>query len=80
MKIAFELRTITQKALDDLDSDDEGDSTQDSIEKRSEMQGWFHFCNNKVAAIEKVWNQKLDKSEPEPATPSVEEDPLNNHE
>lgn len=30
------------------------------------MQQWFHFCNSKVAAIEKVWNQKLDKPD-EPA-------------
>ena len=63
VKIAFELRTITQKALDDMDSDEDEDMNQESIEKRSQMQGWFHFCNNNVAAIEKVWNQKLDKSE-----------------
>lgn len=38
------------------------------------MQSWFHFCNDKVAAIEKVWNQKLDRSEPEPKAPEPEED------
>ena len=67
IKIAFELRTITQKALDDLDSDEDEEAlNQESIEKRSQMQQWFHFCNSKVAAIEKVWNQKLDKPD-EPA-------------
>ena len=43
------------------------------------MQSWFHFCNNKVAAIEKVWNQKLDKSEPEPAA-AKPEIPVDDHE
>ena len=79
VKIAFELRAITQKMVDDMDSDEEEEPTQESIEKRSEMQSWFHFCNNKVAAIEKVWNQKLDKSEPEPAT-AKPEIPVDDHE
>jgi len=56
VKIAFELRTITQRALDDMDSDEDEEATVENIEKRSSMQSWFHFCNNKVAAIEKVWN------------------------
>ena len=49
--------------LDDLDSDDEGatEQTMESLEKRSEMQGWFHFCNDTVDKIEKVWNRKLDQ-------------------
>ena len=38
------------------------------------MQSWFQFCDSKVAAIEKVWNQKLDKSEPEPAAAKPEEE------
>lgn len=38
------------------------------------MQSWFHFCNDKVAAIEKIWNQKLDRSEPEPKASEPEED------
>jgi len=63
-----------------MDSDEDEELTQESIEKRSSMQSWFHFCNNKVAAIEKVWNQKLDKSEPEPATPQPEEDAFENYE
>ena len=59
IKIAFELRHFTQKALDDQDSDEEeGDAP---IEKRSEMQSWFLFCNEKVAEIEKIWNRKLDQ-------------------
>lgn len=45
VKIAFELRTITQKQLDDADSDDDDDSeNKESIEKRSRMQSWVHFC------------------------------------
>lgn len=62
VKIAFELRSITQKQLDDADSDeDDENDNQESIEKRSRMQGWIHFCEDKVASIEKVWNRKLDK-------------------
>ena len=80
VKIAFELRTITQKALDDMDSDEDEDDAQESIEKRSEMQGWFHFCNEKVAAIEKVWNQKLDKSDPEPPAAKPDEPAKDDHE
>lgn len=80
VKIAFELRTITQKALDDLDSDEDEDMTQESIEKRSQMQSWFHFCNNNVAAIEKVWNQKLDKTDQEQAeATSTQKEPSNLH-
>ena len=32
------------------------------------MQVWFHFCENKVAAIEKTWNRKLENPniDPEP--------------
>lgn len=65
VKIAIELRTITQKAIDDQDSEaDEGsDENEESIERRSQMQSWFHFCESKVAALEKTWNRKLEKSE-----------------
>lgn len=37
VKIAFELRSITQKQLDDADSDEDDDDNQESIEKRSRM-------------------------------------------
>ena len=60
IKIAFELRHFTQKALDDKDSDEEEGEANEPIEKRSEMQSWFHFCNDKVAEIERIWNRKLD--------------------
>ena len=56
IKIAFELRNITQKALDDMDSGEDEDVSQESVEKRSQKQSWFHFCDNNVAKIEKVWN------------------------
>ena len=64
-----------------MDSDDDEDAaTQESIEKRSEMQSWFHFCNNEVAAIEKIWNQKLDKSEPKPTAAPIDTSGLDGHE
>ena len=59
VKIAFELRTITQKQINDMDSDAEEDPATD-------QKDWFTFCETKVAAIEKVWNQKLDRTEPDP--------------
>lgn len=68
-KIAFELKHITQKQLDELDSsDDEADTSMDkeSIEKRSKMQSWFHFCEEKVAVLEKTWNRKLEHAGQEP--------------
>ena len=42
------------------------------------MQSWFHFCNSKVADIERIWNRKLDQPD-EPAKPAepVEEEPTN---
>jgi len=64
-----------------MDSDEEEEAvTQESIKKRSAMQSWFHFCNNKVARIEKVWNQKLDKSEPEPSAPQPDLMGMDEHE
>ena len=62
-KIAFELKHITQKKLDEIDSsdDEEGNAMdQESIEKRSKLQSWFHFCEGKVTALEKTWNKKLE--------------------
>ena len=71
IKIAFELRHFTQKALDDKDSDEEEGDANEPIEKRSEMQSWFHFCNDKVAEIERIWNRKLDQ----PDAPVVSDAP-----
>ncbi len=74
VKIAIELRNITQKALDDQDSEDsEHEETQESLEKRSKQQGWFHFCSNKVASIEKVWSRKLEQ--PEVEQPAISDEP-----
>mgnify|MGYP006889515119 CR=1 FL=1 len=71
-KIAFELRNFTQQALDDEDSG-EGSDDEDpvSIQKRSELQGWFSFCREKVDKIEEVWNHRLDQ----PRTPVEEPAP-----
>jgi hypothetical protein len=83
VKIAFELRNITQKALDDIDSsEDEEPDNQESIEKRSQMQSWFHFCEQKVSKIEKVWNRKLEQPEPEVVVPSnvAEQEKPDDHE
>ena len=56
-----------------MDSDEElEDMNAESVEKRSQMQGWFHFCSNKVAAMEKVWNQKLDKPDEQDDKPSLQ--------
>ncbi len=74
VKIAIELRQITQMALDDQDSgEDEDEETQESLEKRSKQQGWFHFCSTKVAAIEKVWTRKLEQ--PEVDQPAISDEP-----
>lgn len=64
-KIAFELRNFTQQALNDQDSSADEDETNESIEKRSELQSWFKFCSEKVDKIQKVWDRKLENPEPE---------------
>jgi len=72
-KIAFELKYITQKQLDEMDSSDEDEEKQDqeSIEKRSKLQGWFHFCEEKVTSIEKTWNRKLENAGQEPVSHNI---------
>lgn len=62
-KIAFELRNITQSALNDQDSSADEDETEESLEKRSELQRWFRFCANTVDKIQKTWDRKLDQPE-----------------
>ena len=66
IKIAFELKHFTQKALDEMDSEEEEDDpTAESLEKRSQLQSWFQFCDKKVSVIEKTWNRKLENPTPE---------------
>ena len=66
IKIAFELKHFTQKALDDMDSEDEEEeNTAESFEKRSQLQSWFQFCESKVSVIEKTWNRKLENPTPD---------------
>ena len=44
IQIAFELRNITQQALDDESSSAEEEDDVIAIEKRDEMANWFKFC------------------------------------
>ena len=82
IKIAIELRLFTQKQLDEMDSSEEEDldqqqdakGGQDSIEKRSKMQDWFKFCEQKIAKIEKIWNRKLENPQGQAAPIADEED------
>ena len=71
IQIAFELRNITQQALDDMSSDDEEENNDEAaVARRLEMSSWFKFCKEKVDKIEKVWNKKLeDPKEEEPEEP-----------
>ena len=72
-KIAFELKYITQNALDEMDSSDDEESNaidKESIEKRSKLQSWFHFCEENVSVLEKTWNKKLEHGGQEPETDS----------
>lgn len=65
IQLAFELRSLTQQALDDADSDaDEEDQSVDEEkrEKMQELDEWERFCREKVTKIEKVWNRKLEDS------------------
>ena len=49
-----------------MDSEEEEDgNTAESFEKRSQLQSWFQFCENKVSVIEKTWNRKLENPTPE---------------
>ena len=85
IKIAFELRNITQKALDDEESsgEEESGADEEGESRREEMRQWFRFCKEKVEKIEKVWNRKLDAYE-QPSDsdsdagfdPSQDHDPL----
>ena len=72
-KIAFELRHITQNALNDQDSSEDEDESNENIEKRSEMQRWFRFCSNKVEKIQKVWDSKLENPNRDTAEDSEEQ-------
>jgi len=56
-QIAFELRNITQKQMDDDDSGDE-DIAMDKMQEKRE---WMTFCEKKINKIEKLWNRKLEK-------------------
>lgn len=61
-QIAFELRNLTQQALDDESSEDDEAPTEAMIQKRAEMDTWVKFCKAKIDKIEKVWNKKLEDS------------------
>ena len=83
IKIAIELRTITQKAVDEMDSGedtddvDNPDADADSIQKRSKLQTWFKFCEEKVGSIEKIWNRKLENPNANEPVQDSEDDQFN---
>jgi hypothetical protein len=79
-QIAFELRDITQQALDDMSSDEEEEKDDEvSVAKRKEMGDWFKFCKDKVTKIEKVWKRKLEDPTGDDSSEehAEEEDPAN---
>ena len=64
IQIAFELRNITQQALDEESSSADEDGDDATMEaKRKEIRHWFKFCKEKVEKIEKVWNRKLEQDQ-----------------
>jgi hypothetical protein len=56
VQIAFELRNLTQAALDDESS---GSDHEEALEV-SQKSVWMKFCKEKIEKIEKVWNRKLE--------------------
>lgn len=61
IQIAFELRNITQAALDDESSGSEHEEVVESSPKIV----WMKFCKEKIEKIEKVWNRKLEDGDDE---------------
>lgn len=64
-QIAFELRNLTQAALDEEDSDGDLEESQITWEMRAqkeELGRWLKFCKSKIDKIEKVWKRKLDET------------------
>ena len=64
-QIAFELKNLTQQALNDESSDgeiDEDEMTEEQRAKHRETSEWMRFCKEKIVKIEKVWNRKLEES------------------
>lgn len=86
-QIAFELRNLTQQAVDDESSDEVAEEMNiEQITRREEMNNWMKFCKAKIDKIEKVWNKKLEETtagenseENEPA-PNGDDDDLSNEE
>ena len=77
IQIAFELRNITQAALDDESSsadESEGEESIANAKRRQEMKHWFAFCRGKVERIEKIWNKKLEDQESEDDQPDEPSD------
>jgi hypothetical protein len=59
-QIAFELRNLTQQALDEQSSEAEDEQDVSKLAQRKEMNKWVKFCKSKIDKIEKVWNKKLE--------------------
>ena len=64
-QIAFELKNLTQQALNDESSDgdlDEEEMNEEQRAKHRETSEWMRFCKEKISKIEKIWNRKLEES------------------
>jgi len=62
-KIAFELRNITQQALDNMDSSENEDEDVEAYQKRVEIDRWQKFCKEKIDKLYKIWETKLGSNE-----------------
>ena len=54
--------------MDSSEDEDTGLLDKESIEKRSKLQSWFHFCEEKVNGLEKTWNRKLEHAGQDPVS------------
>ena len=60
IQIAFELRNLTQAALDDESS---GSEQEEESDAKSGKIVWMKFCKEKIEKIEKVWTKKLEDTD-----------------
>lgn len=68
--MAFELKNITQKVIDDdsSDADDEG------MEHGAEFAKWMQFCQSEIEPIENTWNRRLEESKDSVTSESKKDD------
>jgi hypothetical protein len=64
-KIAFELRNITQQALNNMDSsDNEDEENEEHMRKCLEITQWQRFCKEKIDKLYKIWETRLGAEQP----------------